>query len=329
MQFKLETRVYTSVTGFAVDLGRVFHSVIYSTGADEQNTLEHGELTPEQRDRKMRAKRIIKLILPAILEIASKEADLGLRSRDEERHRVEQVLDSCLRPNPESVHFKGDRGYSEDEPENEQMLRQIAPNGQDEVANEETAGHVDDDDKQSTEDVEMADADVGVSSIGPASLPDGHVNDTGNSLTQRAASDDAVAIPNVEQGDPTSARATPVLPALSNSGSTNPSTTNHDPLTPPQTDKDLLAPLARGGVAWYLEAFEPVGTTVHEKRWTGRELLRGMSEELSELDEETVNGLVDDDEKQDMQVDAAPVETLTVPTAQKKRSRPKRKRLGR
>jgi NuA3 HAT complex component NTO1 len=327
VQFKLERRVYTSVTAFASDLGRVFHTVIYSTGAEEQNTLDHRELTPEQKDKKMRAKRIIKLILPSMLETASKEADLGLRSRDEERHRVEHVLDGCLRPNPESVHFKGDGGYSEDEAENEQVLRQIAPNGQTEVANEETGGRADDAGKQSTEDVEMVDAHVEASSIGPSSLPDGHRNGTGNSIKRQAASDDAMAISNVEHADPTSARATPGLPALSNSGSTNPSTTNHDPPTPPQADKDLLAPLARGGVAWYLEAFEPVGATVHEKRWTGREVLRGMSEELSELDEEAVNGLVDDDEKQDMQVDPVPVETLTIPTAHKKRSRPKRKRV--
>ena len=45
---------------------------------------------------------------------------------------------------------------------------------------------------------------------------------------------------------------------------------------------------ANGGVPWYLEPFDPVGTTVHEERYTGRAVLRDMSEELSDVDEDTL-----------------------------------------
>lgn len=47
-----------------------------------------------------------------------------------------------------------------------------------------------------------------------------------------------------------------------------------------------------GGIPWYLAPFDPVGTTVHEERYTGREVLRGMSEELSDMDEDTLTELV-------------------------------------
>jgi NuA3 HAT complex component NTO1 len=40
-----------------------------------------------------------------------------------------------------------------------------------------------------------------------------------------------------------------------------------------------------------VEQFDPDGTTIHEERWTGPEVLRGMSEELSEMDEEELQGL--------------------------------------
>ncbi|KAJ6164377.1 hypothetical protein N7470_003049 [Penicillium chermesinum] len=38
-----------------------------------------------------------------------------------------------------------------------------------------------------------------------------------------------------------------------------------------------------------------IGTTIHEERWTGRDVMRGMSEELSELDEDELKDLVDDE----------------------------------
>lgn len=65
--------------------------------------------------------------------------------------------------------------------------------------------------------------------------------------------------------------------------------------TPVLTEEDQQLPLARGGIPWYMEPFDPVGTTIHEERWTGRDVMRGMSEELSELDEDELEGLVEDE----------------------------------
>ncbi|KAI9849588.1 MAG: nuA3 HAT complex component nto1 [Thelocarpon superellum] len=66
------------------------------------------------------------------------------------------------------------------------------------------------------------------------------------------------------------------------------------PPTPPlSSEEDLLAPLSMGGIPWYLEPFDPIGTTIHEERWTGREVVRGMSEELSEIDDEELRGMGD------------------------------------
>lgn len=63
--------------------------------------------------------------------------------------------------------------------------------------------------------------------------------------------------------------------------------------TPVLTEQDQQLPLALGGIQWYMQPFDPVGTTVHEERWTGRDVMRGMSEELSELDEDELEGLKD------------------------------------
>lgn len=64
-----------------------------------------------------------------------------------------------------------------------------------------------------------------------------------------------------------------------------------EPPTPPRSAGGDSQPLASGGIPWYMELFDPVGTTIEEERWTGRELVRGMSEGLSEIDEEELLGL--------------------------------------
>jgi NuA3 HAT complex component NTO1 len=68
-----------------------------------------------------------------------------------------------------------------------------------------------------------------------------------------------------------------------------------EPLTPPRSEKSLLNPLVNGGIPWYLETFDIHGTTIHEERYTGREVLRAMSEELSELDDDELDGLAGSD----------------------------------
>ena len=79
------------------------------------------------------------------------------------------------------------------------------------------------------------------------------------------------------------------------SASSHSSDDTHDtePLTPPISSAGDSETLSRGGIPWYMEPFDPVGTTVQEERWTGRELVRGMSEELSDMDEEQLSGLVE------------------------------------
>ena len=88
-----------------------------------------------------------------------------------------------------------------------------------------------------------------------------------------------------------------------------------EPLTPPRSEKDLLAPLANGGIPWYMEPFDPDGTTVHEERWTGRQVLRDMTEELSELDDAELDGLAEPGE-------AAPADepASAVPSVEKRAS---------
>jgi NuA3 HAT complex component NTO1 len=65
-----------------------------------------------------------------------------------------------------------------------------------------------------------------------------------------------------------------------------------EPPTPPMSLEGHGQSLPeQGGIPWYVAPFDPDGTTIYEERWTGPEILRDMSEELSEMDEDELEGL--------------------------------------
>ncbi|KAI7560517.1 hypothetical protein KC343_g8841, partial [Hortaea werneckii] len=78
----------------------------------------------------------------------------------------------------------------------------------------------------------------------------------------------------------------PLSPPISTDSHGHPVPTTHA-----HVDEDPTDVFANGGVPWYLEPFDPEGTTVHDERYTGRAVLRDMSEELSDMDEDTLTEL--------------------------------------
>lgn len=100
-----------------------------------------------------------------------------------------------------------------------------------------------------------------------------------------------------------------------------------EPSTPPTNSGGDSQYFSQGGIPWYMEHFDPSGTTIQEERWTGRELVRGMSEDLSDMDEEELSGLVDVDDM-DGGLDAVNdvSEQQAAEAAEKKRKAAKRKR---
>ena len=108
-----------------------------------------------------------------------------------------------------------------------------------------------------------------------------------------------------------------------------------EPLSPPtSTSSSAPAPdaadvFANGGIPRYLDQFDPMGTTIYDERYTGREVLRGMSEELSDMDEDTltelkVSGSLADGEtpRRSTRASAAQAEAESV---EKEKKRPKKK----
>lgn len=49
--------------------------------------------------------------------------------------------------------------------------------------------------------------------------------------------------------------------------------------------------LSEGGISWHLREFKPRGTTVLAEQWPGRDALRSLSEDLSDMDDGELEGL--------------------------------------
>ncbi|KAL1634647.1 hypothetical protein SLS58_010589 [Diplodia intermedia] len=331
---KLEERFYTTVSTFSSDIGAVFRSVL---GLDEitdahdahehlnEGSGGHGDLTPEQKDKKKLAKRIIRGIHPALEDATAREAQIGGKQYDQELRELNTRLNNGGRSRPTSAqasHDAGDKGNDKgvERPHMSQDVEmseavEYLTNG-----NAGTNGLV-------NGDSDMKDHDAGKSAGAEGGEADHEADDAAIRLQLQLPEEATEAPAEASGGESGNARQGSIgtAPALSNSGSTHPSTTNPDPLTPPQSDGDLLT-LSHGGVPWYLQSFDPRGTTIHDEVWSGREVVRGMSEELSEIDDAELDGMLGDEEMADAPADSMDAEGSTVQRAQRVKARVQQRR---
>lgn len=236
--------------------------------AEEQlNKVSHSSLTSEQKEMKKIVKRITKVLQPHFEDALRKESELAGRPY-EKLPDLETLLNEKLQRRP-SILSQAEtvRQTTETDPTAIEQAQEEAVDG------EEAAVL-----NQKPEEMQMA------------PTPDENAADAHHAHDE-AADEAAIAIQlgqdalHVSSNQPQSA-------VTGSHAETNGRT---EPLTPPRSEKNLLNPLGNGGVPWYFETFDVHGTTVYEERYTGREVLRDMSEELSELDDDELDGLADSD----------------------------------
>lgn len=349
LRSKLEVRYYTSVNTFSKDFGAVFSSALMPELAGD-NTSVHAQLnggsstsalTPEQKEHRKLAKRIIKSLQGALEEAVRMEAELGRRPFERELKQLDLLLEQAYasRGDSRAVSFIDDRvevSMSEPRhPENEvahdgptlngaqaegmrvSQLLEEAINGENHPSTA-TAG---------VQDVENPATDVTMEdTLGPENAHNhsSHAVQRLDQSPEKRGVDEVMKTNNpgnidkLTNGHP---------PPKGESGSLSDENKKHQPVldTPyPDATEDLLAPLSHGGIAWYMDPFDPDGTTIYEERWTGREVVRGMSGELSELDDDELEGLVDEEMEAGKQAEAGVKAQSAQDTA--KKGKPARKK---
>lgn len=236
--------------------------------AEEQlNKVSHSSLTSEQKEMKKIVKRITKVLQPHFEDALRKESELAGRPY-EKLPDLETLLNEKLQRRP-SILSQAEtvRQTTETDPTAVEQAQEEAVDG------EEAAVL-----NQKPEEMQMA------------PTPDENAADAHHAHDE-AADEAAIAIQLGQDALHVSSNQ----PQSAVTGSHAETNGRPEPLTPPRSEKNLLNPLGNGGVPWYFETFDVHGTTVYEERYTGREVLRDMSEELSELDDDELDGLADSD----------------------------------
>ena len=329
VQKKLEARAILSVADFSTELAKALSNwqPSESVAMPGDESMLQKALSHEQRERRNRAKRILDEIKKQFLrEATRKEADITGKNYEDEWDKIEKILDEPFHQPLSSTQTASSSNkitnFQEETNSHTGFLRDLLNGHTTEPTktspsvnvHEGTDGDVkvtEGTDGQRTNGVENGEASTATGSAHP--LQDGPKDEATINFQH---SKDATGSSSNPDSKP---------PALSISDS-NHESPNVDVVTPTTNDKNLNAPIGAGGVPFYLEDFEPYGTTVWEPPWKGRDVL--MSEELSELDDDALNDLVDDEIPEVPTMENAEDENqmLKVQNALKKKSAKRRRR---
>ncbi|KAK4186524.1 hypothetical protein QBC35DRAFT_500905 [Podospora australis] len=351
LQEKLDQRFYTETLHFAHDLCQAFHVGINATITPLSTPATHAELVSasparhsnysEARDRKRLGKRMLKSLQPFLENALRAEADISGKSFEALQKELEGMIEASLelrQPTALSILVTHD-GMTTGGVGQDVGMADATIEGQIIVA-DQTDGEVDaegDIDDDPMEDTEPSQGAGGESSIEVNTEEQDGVS-TSNGMLSSAQSlsgeihvgsskDDAAATNGLRKDS----NSPPSLAGYSNPTITLSSVDNQPgPLTPPRSNGSFnhnqpANILSDGGVPWYLQGFELQGTSAVEETWAGREAVRALSEELTDMDDDALKDLeldVDDEHT----ITASPVEAVkpevaaTTPSGRRKRS---------
>lgn len=283
----MEERFFTSVPTFSTDLGTVFSTGIGMSSvadtAEVQSQIivdkSRKDLSAEQKEKRKLAKRIIKAIQPSLEDAMRKESELCRRPFEKELRDLDLLLETSISSRRDSMTGSVVEEVSDDDAE----PKATNNGGAAPPSNNTTVVQPD------STSAAGRDLTNGTTTADPIAEPAAQPTLTNGATLQDPINLHALPphqhTPEDSQPPPSLTTSLPTLPI--------PST---QPPTPPLTSSsDRQTALSTGGIPWYMEPFDPAGTTIFEERWTGREVARGMSEELSDMDEEELDGLVEGD----------------------------------
>jgi NuA3 HAT complex component NTO1 len=326
VQSKVDERFYTTTLSFLQDLCDVVHSGISkerAQAASNQPRFEVIDPSPTKQtyadvaSRRRLGKRILKSIQP-LLEISLRvESDVLGKSYDDLHKELEAMIEAGVELSQPSIIVSN--GGNTAEP-SEDVIMVDAPGAQITVASGAN-GLLDENEVESGDAMDTAeDGDQDEASIEVNTSSLAKANGIKSSKSSPAEDEEAAEGAEDDGGD--NADALPRTNGIKASD-TPPATNGYvsisrpsqpAPPTPPQSNgsfgKEPPADvLTEGGIPWYLKGFDPRGLSIVAEQWAGREAVRSLSEELTDIDDDELKGLgldVDGDT-----ITASPVGTET------------------
>lgn len=300
---RLESRFYTTVATFSADLAHIFTNEIGVQPAEDTAELQMQmggrapELSLDQREKRKLAKRIIKSIQPSLEDAIRKESELSGRPFEKELKELDAIFESGVLSRRVSVIEATDIEFHSADHASANGAMEAEGDGQLSA----TKAHSPEDSLVAKKDDDVPMPDVDTQQGTPLTNEETEKKHTEpNGIITAAPSHEASSNGDgLADASKTATETTENGLVKKENGTGNRVVGPNNPLTPPLSSQgdQQQGPLAQGGIQWYMQPFDPIGTTIHEERWTGRDVMRGMSEELSELDEDELEGLVDHEEK--------------------------------
>ncbi|OAP63700.1 hypothetical protein AYL99_02927 [Fonsecaea erecta] len=271
LQAKVLRKEHTSIASFSNDVVQVINTEFGNSAGSisELISLVSGraeDMTSEDRDRRTLARRIVKGLEPLLEDASRKEAELHGRPYAEQIREMDEAL---LSRRGSLAQFLGSPVIDSVESKDEVGI------------------------------ASPAEADVDMVEATTSAQEPARIDETVKKSEMPAAQDDVLKHNGLEMPSHPVSASTP--PASTN-GFRNESHANGlgtrqqdqqvEPPTPPMSLEGHSQHFqSEGGIPWYVTQFDPEGTTIFEERWTGPEVLRELSEELSEMDEDELQGL--------------------------------------
>ena len=285
MRSKLARRYYTTVSAFSAELGRVLSSRLDVSAvnvADLQSQI--GERTTDvsiqERDARTLARKLLKAAQAGLVEAFHKEAELTGRPFAQEIKDLEAALSrrDSLADSIDVVMAEAEQRDNEDAAATTEPQESPEPI---ELAEVSSPSKI----------LRSKETNTREPRTGPPDLPqDSSSSHVHTRVNGELLSNSAVLAVNTPPASTNGLKPDFEHP---HSIQTYPAQEDfHEPPTPPiSLQGQASSEESQHGIPWYVEQFDIDGTTVHEERWTGPEVLRDMSEELSEMDEDELEGL--------------------------------------
>lgn len=294
---RVDERFYVTALAFMQDLGDVISTGIVNapsvSSSSSESRFEATEVSPAKtnfsdiRERRKLGKRILKAVQPLLESAIRVESEISNKSFETMQKELEGIIDASVDTSRVVI-----TSATTKQEEGEDTIMVDAPD-----SSEITVKSLDDDD---------ADVDAQgdpMDTAEDADEQDGgniEVNTSGLGITVKSEETTTVSPRKSKRTKGQSMQTSQTPPeseAYVNLAPPAAATTSvPGPPTPPHSNgsfgKEPVDPLTDGGVLWYLKTMQPRGTSILGEHWAaGRDAVRMLSEELTDLDDEELKGL--------------------------------------
>ncbi|KAG5944336.1 hypothetical protein E4U53_006898 [Claviceps sorghi] len=311
LQSRVNRRFYATAMSFAQDLGDVIGTGIINvpsttTGGGSESRFEVADATPAKtnfsdiRERRKLGKRILKAVQPLLEAALRVESEISNKPFETLQKELDSLVEASIDTSRIAItpcttkQEDGEDTIMVDAADSSEITVKSGPVGAG------ASGDVDVEGEPMDTAEDGAEGDGVGDGVGDGEGQDGgniQVNTSGLNMVNVKSEDVPATSPrNGKRGRSRGPMASETPPGSEAYANLALSGVHAGPPTPPQSNgsfgKEPYDPLTDGGILWYLKSMQPRGTSILGEHWVaGRDAVRALSEELTDLDDEELKGL--------------------------------------